>query len=300
MYTANCYLCKSTKYTKWRSITNYDLQRCDNCGFIFVFPLPSTETLKNFYEFFDYKDVSLSEVRIRKDAVKSLRLIKNHLHIKNISLLDVGCGRGYFMDEARKLGWNTFGIDYSSITIRYALRNLNLKVFQSDIGTYKTTNKYDVIVLSQFIEHVSNPNEIIKKCYQLLKKGGLIYVATPNIRSISAKVLGVGFDHLIPPEHLGYYSRKTLERLLSNNEFRLLHAGSWSYKEDLAGIIKCIIKKEPNKIITKKNAISSSNKSISKKRIKYILFDEIFCNLFYHFLNINSFGTILEVLAVKE
>ncbi|MBI4065410.1 class I SAM-dependent methyltransferase [Candidatus Gottesmanbacteria bacterium] len=300
MYTAICYLCKSTKYTKWRSISNYDLQQCDNCGFIFVFPLPSTETLKNFYEFFDYKDVPLQEVRIRKDAVRSLSLIKNHLEKENISLLDIGCGRGYLMDEARKLGWNTFGIDYSRNTIRYALKNLNLKVVQSDIGSYRTTTRYDVIVLSQFIEHVSNPNDILKKCYLLLKNNGFLYIATPNIKSISAKVLGVGFDHLIPPEHLGYYSRKTLERLLINNGFRILHAGSWSYKEDLAGIIKSIIKKESNKTIIKNSAIISSDKSISIKRIKYILFDEIFCKLFYQFLNINCFGTILEVLAVKK
>ncbi len=300
MYTRSCYLCKSLIFKKICKVFNYTINRCSNCGFIFVFPLPKKEILERFYSSFDYRVPILQEVIIRKDAIRSLKLIKKYVYDRKISLFDIACGRGYFIDEARKLGWKAYGIDYSKNAIKYAYEKLNLDVERANINSYTCLRTYDIITINQFIEHVSNPNDVIRNSFNLLKKHGLIYIATPNIDSISAKVLGLQFDHLIPPEHLGYFSKRTLSRLVTSNRFKVLYIGTWSYKEDLAGIIKKIVRGRLNITLTQNLNVSLKQNNNFIKKIKYLLFDQIFCNVFYRFLNIKSMGSVLEILAIKE
>ena len=283
----------------------YDIVQCLNCRFIFVKSLPSNEQLSRYYIKFDYKNIDLMEPVIRRDAVRSLKLIRKYSNIFNFDkrLLDIGCGRGYFMDESRKIGLDTYGVDYSKKMVNFSKKVLRLNVQHSDIFNFNPKHKFDIITLNQVIEHVTNPRDLIRKCYKLLRSGGIIYIATPNIDSLSAKVLNEDFDHLIPPEHLGYFNCKTLINLLKSANFNILHTGSWSYSQDLAGIIKrLLIKKNGKNKIKLNNALTQLDSSITSriKSIKYILFDKLFCSIFYRILNIDHLGIMLEVVSIKN
>lgn len=284
--------------------SKYAIVSCNNCDFIFTTPIPSKEELNAFYNTFDYKDNLSAEKTIRADAKRSLRKIDLYTNRKG-ELLDVGCGRGYFLDEARMLGWNTYGVDTSRIVIDFAEKRLHLNVFNSDIFSFQSDKLFDLITLNQVIEHFSNPENLVNQCSKYIRNGGLMYIATPNAESISARVLKDNFDHFIPPEHLSYFSQHTLQKLLQKQGFKVLYIGSWSYPADLGGIIKTLLgrkvqRAQDNNLREKGSYIAEKNFNFSNvKQIKTFLFDRVFCNLFYKVLNFDSWGINLEILAIK-
>lgn len=294
----NCFLCGCVSFVKLYKVNRYGIVKCVNCNFVYTTPLPSERELHRYYSKFDYSEPKSAEEAIRKDARRSLYIIERFSN-KNGGLLDVGCGRGYFLHEARSRGWTCYGIDYSQKAVSYGRNVLRLDLQKADIFTYKTTKKFDVIILSQVIEHTSKPRVILEKCYKLLHHGGIIYIATPNIESISARVMKENFDHLIPPEHLGYFSKNTLTLLLKQIGFNPLYFGSWSYPADFAGIIKRALKIHEEKQIKYQNTKDNGygRKMALGKRVKHFLFDRLFCGVLYRILNLNSFGINLEVVA---
>lgn len=304
MKSTSCYLCCSNNYRLITKKSKYSIVKCDNCDFIFTTPIPSKEELNTFYNTFDYKDNSSAEKTIRSDAKRSFRKIDLYTNRKG-ELLDVGCGRGYFLDEARMLGWNTYGVDTSRIVTEFAEKRLHLNVFNSDIFSFQSDKLFDLITLNQVIEHFSNPESLINQCSKYLRNGGLMYIATPNPESISARVLKDNFDHFIPPEHLSYFSQHTLRRLLEKQGFKVLCVGSWSYPADLGGIIKTLLGRKIREakddcVHVKDSYMAAKGSNFSNvKQVKSFLFDRVFCHLFYNVLNFNSWGINLEILAVK-
>ncbi len=304
MKEADCYICKSNNYRLITKKSKYRIVKCQNCSFVFTTPIPNREETAKYYRKFDYKDSLLAEKVIRSDAKKSLKRINNYVTEKG-ELLDVGCGRGYLLDEARKLGWKTHGVDASKLVTDYAMNTLHLNVFCSDIFSFRPAQVFDLITLNQVIEHFTNPEELINQCGKHLIKGGLLYIATPNVESVSAKVLKDNFDHYIPPEHLSYFSQRTLKRLLEKLGFKVLYIGSWSYPADLGGIIKTLLGKKvqsvQSSLLLNKNQVTTpySSRSFNIKQVKSFLFDRVFCHLFNKVLSFDSWGINLEVLAIK-
>lgn len=304
MKRTRCYICDSNNYRLIIQKSKYDIVKCNNCNFVFVKPIPLKKELDSYYQKFDYKDIHSSERVIRSDAKRSLRKIGENISSKG-TILDVGCGRGYFLDEARKLGWSGYGVDVSRVVTEYAKNKLHLSVFRSDIFSFNPKRVFGLVTLNQVIEHFVNPERLLNKCSEFLTSGGLLYIATPNIESISAKVLKDNFDHYIPPEHVSYFSQHTLTNLLEKLGFKILYVGSWGYPADLGGIVKTLLLRGSQAKQTQKFLNQNSNSATNSlvhfdiKRIKSFLFDRIFCQMFYKVLNFDSWGTNLEILAQK-
>lgn len=304
MKKTKCYLCRSNNYRLIIKKSKYEIVKCNNCDFIFTTPIPSKEQLDAFYDNFDYKDNLSAEKVIRSDAKRCLRKIDLYTNKKG-KLLDIGCGRGYFLDEARTLGWDTYGVDTSRVVVDFAEKRLHLNVFNRDIFSFQSDRLFDLVTLNQVIEHFSNPENLINQCSKYLRNGGLMYIATPNTKSISARVLKDNFDHFTPPEHLSYFSKHTLQGLLQKQGFKVLYAGSWSYPADLGGIIKTFLGRkvrrvQDNNLHDKGSYIAEKNSNFPNvKQVKAFLFDRVFCHIFYKVLNFDSWGINLEVLAVK-
>jgi len=304
MKKAGCYICGSANYRLITTKSKYRIVKCRKCDFVFTTPTPNRKEIEEFYRKFDYKDSLLAEQVIRSDAKRSLKKISYYVTEKG-ELLDVGCGRGYLLDEARKLGWKTHGVDASKLVTDYAKDTLHLNVFCSDIFSFRPAQAFDLIILNQVIEHFVNPEELINQCGKHLVKGGLLYIATPNVESVNARVLKDNFDHYIPPEHLSYFSQRTLKRLLEKLGFKVLYVGSWSYPSDLGGIIKTLLgkkvqPKQSSQLLNKnQGATPYSSMRFNVKQVKSFLFDQVFCHLFNNVLSFDCWGINLEVLAIK-
>jgi len=296
MTEPRCYLCGNEKMYLLYSIKQWKIYKCDKCSFVFVYPFLTKIKLKRLYLNFKANIFEKSKITLN-DSNHSLRFL-NKYRINRKTLLDIGCGNGIFLGEAIKYGWLVTGIDISSSLISYLKKTFDYEVYQGDILTTNIGKKFDVVTLNQVIEHFSDPKLLVKRCFNLLKKDGLIYIATPNISSIVAKIRKVEFDYVIPPEHLSYFNDKTLSRILADQGFRVLKTNTWSYPVDLAGLIKYVFGKKTSSKGNK--SYEYNNKFTFIKYLKYLVFDKLFCILFYKFLNINNAGTMIEILAIKQ
>ncbi len=294
----SCPICNSVSVMQHTIINTYVIKRCSHCNYIFVDPRPKQKEIDNYYKNFDYKDADLSENRIRSDARISLKFISKYIKSTD-TLLDLGCGRGYFMDEAKNQGWNTEGIDYSNKIVAYAREKLKLNVIKSDIYKFTSKNKYQLITMNQVIEHVLDIDKLLEKIVSLLEPGGFIYIATPNIQSASARVFGNEFEYLIPPEHINYFSIETLKKLLAKYNFRVLGASTWGYPENLAGIIKRILKPKKNERTLLSHSFPQKmlEQADNNNSIKYFLFDKMFCQNTYKLLDLINAGINLQLIA---
>jgi 2-polyprenyl-3-methyl-5-hydroxy-6-metoxy-1,4-benzoquinol methylase len=298
-----CLICGGTKHTKVYELKNSKLYACNVCGLKYIFPFPDSSSLNKYYNNFVIENNEMINKNILNDSKRAIKLIEKYRNIG--SLIDCGAGRGYLLKEALNNGWKIDGIDLSSKNISYAQKYFDILIKKGNIYDIKNIlhNKYDVAVMCQVIEHLKYPKKAMVNIYKLLKENGLLYISTPNINSLSSLVEKQNFDYILPDEHIAYYSLTTLTKLLLMCGFKVLYCSTWSYPENVAGIIKCLINKNNKKknyeSICNDSTVVISDKNFNIKKLKYLLFDRILCNILNPLLSINHYGINLEIIAVK-
>jgi SAM-dependent methyltransferase len=131
-------------------------------------------------------------------------------------LLDVGCGSGGFLAQMAELGWHAQGIDPDPAAVAQA-REAGLDVTQgtlADLDSDEHAGAFDAITLSHVIEHLHDPGGNLRRINQLLRPGGLLWIATPNLEALGLRRFGRDWLGLDPPRHLVLFTRASLERLL--------------------------------------------------------------------------------------
>ena len=122
---------------------------------------------------------------IKENIIKNFRLNHTDRPLKKISILDIGCGGGLLAEPMNRLGADVVGIDASTKNINianfHAKKNkLKIKYICASPETLKIKKKFDVILNMEIIEHVDDVNFFIKRSSSLLKKNGLMFIATIN------------------------------------------------------------------------------------------------------------------------
>ena len=122
---------------------------------------------------------------IKENIIKNFRLNHTDRPLKKISILDIGCGGGLLAEPMSRLGADVVGIDASTKNIDianfHAKKNkLKIKYICASPETLKIKKKFDVILNMEIIEHVDDVNFFIKRSSSLLKKDGLMFIATIN------------------------------------------------------------------------------------------------------------------------
>ncbi len=129
-------------------------------------------------------------------------------------LLEVGFGRGTFLEKASSCGWIVFGVDTDEQVIAAALQR-GFNVSRGGIEVFNDlSEEFDAIVMNHVIEHVHNPITVLERCYRLLRPGGSLYIETPNINSIGHRYFGSEWRDLDPPRHLVLFTPNSLRYAL--------------------------------------------------------------------------------------
>jgi SAM-dependent methyltransferase len=139
-------------------------------------------------------------------------------------LLDVGCGSGAFLIQMRSLGWRAEGIDPDPTAIASA-RKAGLAVTQAtladlDLGAHE--GAFDAVTLSHVVEHLHDPAADLRRVNRLLRPGGLLWIATPNLEGLGLRRFGRDWLGLDPPRHLVLFTPASLERLVRVSGFEVL------------------------------------------------------------------------------
>lgn len=221
----------------WRVRTTpqgqWPIERCPDCGYAFANPRPDMEYLSAFYTETGRTDIedarpfaTVDELWARERAfpnssLDASRMVDTAKRLRRGSggtSLDVGSGWGVTSHFAREAGFapTLLEIDPSRLGVATALVGVApvetlFEDFAGDDGAY------DLIVMSQVLEHAADVDAWAGKAARLLAPGGVLVVAVPNFGSIFRRLMGVGDPFIVPPEHLNFFSPAALARLLERH-----------------------------------------------------------------------------------
>ena len=139
---------------------------------------------------------------IKENIIKDFKIRSSDKPLKNIKLLDIGCGGGLLSEPMCRLGASVVGIDASKKNIEvakfHAKKNkLKIDYRVSSPEKLKTTNKFDVILNMEIVEHVNDIDFFIKESSKLLKKNGIMFIATLNKTLKSYVFAIVGAEYIL-------------------------------------------------------------------------------------------------------
>ena len=189
-----------------------DLFRCADCGTIAQPSLPGGDSLHSLYR--DMTDTAyLAEEEGRRlTALRLIDLIGKYVPAGR--LLDVGCGHGLLLDEARRRGYQSTGLELSSANAGYARDVLGLDVREVGLEDFNDADGFDVVVLADVIEHLDDPVSAIDHCKNLLAPGGVLCIVTPDPSARIARLAGGRWWGFVPA-HTFLMPRVTLHEILS-------------------------------------------------------------------------------------
>lgn len=137
-------------------------------------------------------------------------------------ILDVGCGDGKFLANAKQAGWDVVGVEPDPKAV-IAARKKNIIVHEGMLNaTEFEPESFDGITVRHVIEHIHEPVEILRHCHRLLKPGGWIWLETPNIEGIGHQLYGRNWRDLDPPRHLVLFTRSSIIRALKESGFETI------------------------------------------------------------------------------
>ena len=169
---------------------------------------------------------------IKENIIKTFKLDYNTTPLKDIKILDIGCGGGLLSEPLCRLGAKVTGIDASDKNIKVAKlhsekNNLQIDYFCSSPEKFNTKNKFDVILNMEIVEHVEDVNFFLQSCCKLLKKNGLMFVATLNKTLKSYIFAIVGAEYILRWLPIGthewekFLKPEELISILEKNNLRL-------------------------------------------------------------------------------
>lgn len=178
-----CICCKS-KNIFFQAFAKGSYYQCYDCNLIFVSDFNKfgrQDNIKNHYLKVDpHKKVAAAKSSFFNYVINFL---SSQFNTKEMKLLDVGCGFGYFLKLAGKSGWQTSGVDIVSEAISISKEKLGKEnIFKGELKeACFSDNYFDAVTLLDVIAIVDNPHEELEECFRIMKNGGKIGIRTRNV-----------------------------------------------------------------------------------------------------------------------
>ncbi|WP_138935907.1 class I SAM-dependent methyltransferase [Roseovarius arcticus] len=219
----DCPLCgsSSAKDTPYKQ-PPFAIKTCRTCTLSFLSPRLAAEEAHRFYQndaYFSggdgtsgYEDYEVQEDSLRATFRKLLKTLDSQGACGG-TLLEVGCGPGYLLDEARDYFIDRAGVELSNAAALKAQARSNAKIYLS-VDEIDDLPAFDCIIATHVIEHIYEPVEFVQSLARRLNPGGSLILAAPHMGSIFRHVMGRRWPSFKYPEHVTFYDQKTLPDLL--------------------------------------------------------------------------------------
>jgi 2-polyprenyl-3-methyl-5-hydroxy-6-metoxy-1,4-benzoquinol methylase len=274
----NHIICKDYTVTQ----QDFAIVQCDKCSLQFTNPRPDLANLDQYYQsdnYISHSDVAKSIVDIAYKFVRRFALRQKlkiaHKYSSNKTLLDYGCGTGYFLKEADKKNWTVAGIEPNEKACDIANNQLN-GIVKERLDLLPKDTKYSVITLWHVLEHISNLNDTIKEILGLLDKNGHLIVAVPNPNSYDAQKYKQFWAAYDVPRHLYHFTPGAFSVLMKKHGLKIVDTLPMKFDAYYVSLLSEKYKTGTNRylksIITgyKSNVYASKNKNMYSSLI-YIL-----------------------------
>ncbi len=226
--------------------SKYKILKCQNCKLAYLYPKPSSKEIEKFYQegYFEsglantgYSNYIQLTNELHLEAKKRLEIISQY--ITSGSLLDIGCGYGHFLKEAKDLGFDVMGFDISREAITKLKNDFGIRGKVGDVLPGQLPNsQFDIITSWDVVEHFPDPLKSFSALNNIQAKGAYFIFTTPNIESIDGKLLGkywYGFKRI--PEHLYFFSPKTVSNYLKDSGYTVVDIKNWGFYRNIGYMI---------------------------------------------------------------
>ncbi len=195
--------------------------RCRICKLLFSTPILDQKIIEKLYQ---KSFVSYDEHIDNLNETYGYYLSQlEKYNVKKNNLLEIGCGNGFFLKEAKRQGYkNVYGVEPGKKSVDKALpdikKNITIDIFRE--GQFKA-DFFDVITCFQTFDHIPDPNSFLKESYRILKKDGIILFLNHDEGAILNRVLGER-SPIIDIEHMYLFNKKTIKKIFKKHNFKVM------------------------------------------------------------------------------
>ncbi len=240
----------------------FPLVECNGCGVQAIYPQPNDEVLHAHYSS-EYYGSSRRKFVWPFSAIigwfqsgrarLSARFVRPSMEAGNRGVgrqqprrvLDIGCGNGGYLMHMKQRGFHVEGTEWTAESAGRIPVEEGITIHVGDLLTLDLPeNSYDLITMWHVLEHVRQPDEVLRKIHRLLKSGvggepgGKLLLALPNAQSDQARRFGLGWLHYDPPRHLCNFGVQSLTKLLNQIGFDIEWLTTHSLEQNTFGHIQ--------------------------------------------------------------
>jgi len=218
----------------------FSLYRCNNCEVVFTDPVPKNLEIHYPLEYRRYGKVTMLIIAFlyRQQAKK---WTNRQGQVDSRSLLEIGCGPGIMLNEFKKLGWNTLGLERSKEMADQAKARYDVDVRSGDLSQLEPTKQFDLIILYNVLEHLKDPFVTLKECSKRLRPNGMVLVTVPDFNCWQRIWGGKHWLHLDVPRHLCHFDRNSIANISSRANLQVSKVHASSLVHDFYGWLETTI-----------------------------------------------------------
>ncbi len=268
----------------------FNSDRCLACETVFMNPMPSVDDLVGLYpnDYYSYQPPTSPSFKKRLSNLILQHPRKTHLprFPQPGVMLDVGCGAGHYLFEMRKIGWTVYGSELSKAAADAgAQAGLDIRSGELTEANFESS-MFDFVRSNHSLEHIPNPDIILKEMRRILKEDGKLFIGVPNVGGFFARMFGKYWWNYGLPVHVINYTPKGLRSILERNGFRV---SSTFYNSDYSGLTGSA------QILI--NSRSGTNRSSGKIYDNKAL--RVVANITAKAFDLIQQGDCIEIIAVK-
>ena len=208
----------------------FTIQQCQGCGFQFTNPRPDAASIGKYYESDAYVSHNSGAQGLVNQVYRVARYFTVRRKVALITklnggqkgrLLDYGCGTGHFLAGAKKAGWQVTGLEPNARARQDAAGRVGQSIQEPTVLTTLAPASFDVVTLWHVLEHVHTLNETLEQLIRVLRPGGKLLIAVPNVESLDAQHYGPDWAAYDVPRHLYHFGPGAMRQLLARHGLAL-------------------------------------------------------------------------------
>jgi len=215
---------------------------CTGCGTGRLHPLPDEAEVASFYPPAYYGDGGARfrapfEWLVRAVGARHARFLARGL-APGARVLDVGCGRGVALAALADRGFEAHGVEIGPDALRGVDPRARVRIAPTLAAAGHPAELFDMVLIWHVLEHLRQPDAALAEARRLLRPGGRLVVAVPNLSSWQARWAGPAWFHLDPPRHLHHFPLAALRGLVERSGFEIVAVRHFSLRQNPFGWIQ--------------------------------------------------------------